>query len=215
MNENNKEVRKIESWRLRLVEPFKILVNPIPNFENKKNKSFLESIFFMLFFGLITSVSSAYLAIYLNIDYANPSNCGGSAQIFADWVVFKYIKISNSNLAIIVFIIANELGYLILGILSVIIITLLVKIPKKNNFKNLIEPSMAGICYGMTPGLLLGWIPNPFFLIGIMAAIYQSLAIWKILDLSKKAAILIILGWILITGVLHDIIELLLKFFIS
>jgi len=214
MNKNDIKLGKNASLRTFFALPFKIMVKPLANYEKVEDKKFQVSLFFMLFWGLITSITSALLAIYLGVDYGNPSNCGGSAQIFADWVVFKVWNIENPHIGIITFILANEFGYFFLGVLSTLVIALLAKVPKKDNFKELINPSMAAISYGMTPALLIGWLPNPIFLVGILALIYQSLAIWKILKLSKKGAVFVALSWILILAIMHDITEFILNLII-
>jgi hypothetical protein len=205
MNKNEIKLEKNESLGTFFALPFNIMVKPLITYEKVEDKKFHVSLFFMLFWGLITSITSALLAIYLGVDYGNPSNCGGSAQIFADWVVFKVWNIENPHIGIIAFVLANEFGYFFLGVLSTLVIALLAKVPRSEKFQKLINASMAAISYGMTPALLIGWLPNPIFLVGILALIYQSLAIWKIFKLSKKGAVFVALSWILILAIMHDI----------
>jgi hypothetical protein len=66
----------------------------------------------------------------------------------------------------------------------------------------------------MPPGLLFGWIPNPLFLIGIIALIYQVLALWVMMDVSKSRAVLIAILWLILLAVVQDLSLLVFEYFI-
>jgi hypothetical protein len=60
------------------------------------------------------------------------------------------------------------------------------------------------VLYGMTPGFLFGWVPNPFYLVGLWTTLWQALAIKKMFDFGWVKTIVMVLCWILIIGVIHD-----------
>ncbi len=179
-------------------------MRPLEAYSHLRNMPVKKSILYIMVLGMITSVASGLLSSLGYVDYQNPSNCGGSAQIFAHWLTYSWLGETSWPQATVVFVIANEAGYLILAALSGPLLAGLAVLLTKQSIADLLPPAMAAVCYGMTPGLLLGWIPNPFFAIGIMALIYQVLALWKMLELTGRQAVVLGILWLVLLGVVQD-----------
>ena len=190
----------IPEWQL----PIRVLIQPLRTYRHLKDRSLKRSMLFILMFGMITSVASGLLSSLVGIDYQNPANCGGSAQIFAHWFTYSLLGETSWLRATAVFVIANETGYLLLAAISGPLLAGLAGLLMKRNAAELVHPAMAAVCYGMTPGLLLGWIPNPFFAIGILALVYQVIALWRMLELTGKQAIIIGALWLILLGLVQD-----------
>jgi hypothetical protein len=187
--------------------PLTILIRPMRSFEGLRGRPVRGSMSFLLTYGLVTSVLSAVLATFVGVDYSNPSNCGGSAQLFAHWVVFEWLKSSDWLSTIVFFVLSNELGYLILGAVSGLIIAGGITVLDHKPLDDFLRPGFSAVCYGMTPGLILGWIPNPFFLVGILALIYQAVAIWVMSDLSAKRTVALVLLWVVSLALVQDLVS--------
>ncbi len=196
-----------DSTARSFTNPLTILLRPVRSFERLRGRPVRDSMTFLLTYGLVTSVLSAILATLCGVDYSNPSNCGGSAQLFAHWVVFEWLALSDWLLMIASFALSNELGYLILGLISGLIIAGGITVLDDKPLDDSLRPGFSAVCYGMTPGLILGWIPNPFFLIGILALVYQAVAIWVMSDLSAKRTVALVLLWVVSLALVQDLVS--------
>ena len=94
---------------------------------------------------------------------------------------------------------------MVLAVASAPILAALISVATGRKLKQLLTPTTSAICYGMTPGSVFGWIPNPFFLFGIMALVYQGLAFFAMLELSKRDTILLLITWLIVFGLLQDV----------
>ena len=68
--------------QLRLA--YRIMVDPLGAFRSLKDKGFRDSLCHILTFGWVTALLSGVLSL-MGVDYTNPSNAGGSAQLYAPW----------------------------------------------------------------------------------------------------------------------------------
>lgn len=185
--------------------PLLVMFRPVEAFRKLRTRPILVSLTYLLVTGMITSILGGLLAVFLGVNYLNPSNCGGSAQIFAHWLVFVWLNLEELGLQIILFILSNQGGYLILALLSAPTLAWITSLASDSSFRELVAPTMSAICYGMTPGVLLGWIPNPLFLFGLMALVYQAVAFWIMLGLTKRRAAALMLVWLILFGLLQDL----------
>lgn len=195
------------AWQL----PLRIVVSPFSCYDSLKSKSVRQSITYLLVIGMIASVLSGLLSALAGIDYQNPSNCGGSAQIFAHWFTYVWLGETDWIRATSFFIVTNQLGYLVLALLSGPLLAGLGAVLLRGAPKDLLGPAMAAVCYGMTPGILFGWIPNPFFFFGVLALVYQILALWKMMELTVPMALLLGLLWLVLLGFFQDLAVLVFK----
>jgi len=69
--------------------------------------------------------------------------------------------------------------------------------------------SAVAVVYGMTPGFLFGWAPNPFYAVGLWATLWQALAVREVFGLFWGRAVSVVLLWIIVVGVLHGMVGLL------
>ena len=175
----------------------------------------MVSLTYLLVAGLITSILGGLLAVFVGVSYLNPSNCGGSAQIFAHWLVFVWLNLEEWWSQLIMFALSNQVGYLILALLSATTLAWITSLASDSSFRELVAPTMSAICYGMTPGVLFGWIPNPVFLFGLMALVYQAVAFWIILELTKRRAAALMFVWLVLFGLLQDLAVFIFSFLVS
>ncbi|MFX1265355.1 MAG: hypothetical protein ACFFCK_11145 [Promethearchaeota archaeon] len=185
--------------------PLQVMFRPVEAFRKLRTRPILASLMYLLVTGMITSILGGLLAVFLGVNYLNPSNCGGSAQIFAHWLVFVWLNLEEWGLQLILFILGNQAGYLILALLSAPTLAWITSLASESSFRELVAPTMSAICYGMTPGVLFGWIPNPIFLFGLMALVYQAVAFWTMLELTKGRAAALMLVWLVLFGLLQDL----------
>ncbi|TFF91346.1 hypothetical protein EU545_04395 [Candidatus Thorarchaeota archaeon] len=188
-------------WRL----PGEILLRPLSVYETLKTCSIFSSLSYLLALGLTTSILSGLLAALVGVDYQNPSNCGGSAQILAHWFTYTWVGETDLIRSISLFIVVNEIGYLLLALMSAPLLAAASFLFVKEAQTELLRSAMSAVCYGMTPGLVLGWVPNPFFIFGVLALGYQALALWKMMGLSAAKSVLVCVVWLVVFGVLQDL----------
>jgi hypothetical protein len=195
----DKSERK-QSWRT----PVNILVRPLSSLEALREEPLPASMAYLLVFGLVTSVIAGVLSSLYGVNYQEPSNCGGSAQIFAHW--FTYVIVANPDwlVSALLFIASNEIGYLILAGVSAVVLAGSASLLSDERARSLLAPAMAAVCYGMTPGILFGWIPNPFYLTGVLALIYQLAALWVMMKLTKTRTVVLGILWLVLVGIVQD-----------
>jgi hypothetical protein len=190
---------------------YRIIIDPINSFKLLKDLRVYDSICYILSFGWVTALFSGFLSLY-GIDYSNPSNVGGSAQLFACWALQILNQESNSVITVLFFAFLVMVGYLTLAFVSTPIVASIAWLfTGRTNFNYLIKLAYIAVIYGMTPGFLFGWIPNPFYLIGIWATLWQGLAVKEVYSLSWWKALTVVSSWIIIVGVIHDLAELLIN----
>jgi len=97
--------------------PLLVIFRPIETFRKLRRRPILVSLTYLLVAGLITSILGGLLAVFVGVSYLNPSNCGGSAQIFAHWLVFVWLNLEEWWSQLIMFALSNQVGYLILALL--------------------------------------------------------------------------------------------------
>jgi hypothetical protein len=185
---------------------YRIFVDPFGAFSSLRNETgYRGSMTFLLVFGWVTAVMSGALSLY-GVDYSNPSNAGGSAQIFAPWVIENYASSLQGAARAAAFAVLVMVGYIILATLSILVLALVGWVMKGRNGPLSVRLSGASkaVLYGMTPGFLFGWVPNPFYLVGLWTTLWQALAIKKMFDFGWVKTIVVVLCWILIIGVIHD-----------
>ena len=101
-------------------------------------------------------------------------------------------------------------GYLILAAVSVpVLASAAWLVMGRPAFGDLPRLSAVAVVYGMTPGFLFGWAPNPFYAVGLWATLWQALAVKEVFSLSWGRAATAVLLWIVVVGVLHDLAGLL------
>ena len=197
------ERRKLPAFAVRS------LYSPIKSFSSVKGeRSYANPLIFLLWFGLITAFLSGVLN-ELGVDYSNPSNAGGSAQLFAPWVIQNFAPNLGGPARVLVFALSVEAGYLILTSLSVVVVAAIARalVQGSEARQSLILKSLKAVCYGMGPGLFFGWIPNPVYFFGIWATVWQALAIYVYFDLTRIGAITTVMLWVSAVGVIHDIVS--------
>lgn len=141
------------------------------------------------------------------VDYTNPSNAGGSAQLFGPWMIQTFAPSLRGAGRVLVFALSVEAGYLILSLLSVLVVALIARALAKDpeGKKSPFLKALKAVCYGMGPGLFFGWIPNPVYLFGLWATAWQALGIHVYFGLTRVRTIVTTILWVLIVGGLHDI----------
>jgi hypothetical protein len=161
---------------------------------------------FLLVFGWVTAIASGILSLY-GVDYSNPSNAGGSAQIFAPWVIENYAPYLYGAIHVASFAVLVMVGYLILLAVSFPVLASVAWVitGRSRPFGVCLLGAFKAISYGMTPGFLFGWVPNPFYIVGLWATLWQALAVKEIFDLSYVKTLLAVLCWVIIIGVIQDV----------
>jgi hypothetical protein len=97
-------------------------------------------------------------------------------------------------------------GYLILAVVSVpVLASASWLVMGRPAFGDMIRLSAVAVVYGMTPGFLFGWVPNPFYAMGLWATLWQALAVREVFGLSWGRAVVAVVLWIVVVGVLHDL----------
>lgn len=189
--------------RLRLV--LRIMVDPLGAFRSLKDKGFRDSLCHVLTIGWVTALLSGALSL-MGVDYTNPSNAGGSAQLFAPWAL-EALGLEVGGLAEALFFAGFVMaGYLILAAVSVpVLASATWLVMGRPTFGDIPRLSAVVVVYGMTPGFLFGWAPNPFYAVGLWATVWQGLAVREVFGLSWGRAIVAVLLWIVVVGVLHDL----------
>lgn len=195
--------------RLRLV--LRIMVDPLGAFRSLKDKGFRDSLCHVLTIGWVTALLSGALSL-MGVDYTNPSNAGGSAQLFAPWAL-ETLGLEVGGPAEVLFFAGFVMaGYLVLAAVSAPVLAsaawLVMGRPAFGEFPRL---SAVAVVYGMTPGFLFGWAPNPFYAVGLWATVWQGLAVREVFSLSWGRAVVVVLLWIVVVGVLYDLAGLLLS----
>ena len=195
--------------RLRLVR--RIMVDPLGAFRSLKDKGFRDSLCHVLTLGWVTALLSGVLSL-MGVDYTNPSNAGGSAQLFAPWAL-EVLGLEVGGLAGVLFFAGFVMaGYLILAAVSVPVLASAARLVMgRPAFGDLPRLSAVAVVYGMTPGFLFGWAPNSFYAVGLWATLWQALAVKEVFSLSWGRAVAVVLLWILVVGVLHEFAGLLLS----
>jgi hypothetical protein len=193
--------------RLRLA--YRIVVDPLGAFRSLKGKGFKDSLCHILTLGWVTALLSGALSLY-GVDYTNPSNAGGSAQLFAPWAL-KALGLEVGGLGEALFFAGFVMaGYLILAAVSApVLATAACLVTGRRSFSNLLRLSAVAVVYGMTPGFLFGWVPNPFYAVGLWATLWQALAVREVFGLSWGRTVVAVLLWITVVGVIHDLAGLL------
>lgn len=185
---------------------FRIIVDPMGVFRSVKGEGgFRKPIRFLLVFGWVTAILSGVLSLY-GVDYTNPSNVGGSAQLLAPWILMYFEDGFSGASWVAAFAILIMIGYLVLTAISIPVLALITWTMKgrRQSLNSSLSGSAKAILYGMTPGFLFGWVPNPLYLVGLWATLWQALAVKEILELSWVKTVVIVLCWIIIVGVIHD-----------
>ena len=185
---------------------YMILVNPLQAFSSVRGEaSYRGPLVFLLVFGWVTAIISGALSLY-GVDYSNPSNAGGSAQLFAPWVIDNYASNLQGVTCVAVFAVLVMVGYVILTALSIPVLALVAWVMKGRSgpLSVCLSTASKAVLYGMTPGFLFGWVPNPLYLVGLWATLWQALAVKKMFDFGWVKTIAVVLCWILIVGVIHD-----------
>lgn len=189
--------------RLRLA--YRIIVDPLASFRSLKGEGLQGALCHILTFGWVTALLSGALSL-CGVDYTNPSNAGGSAQLFAPWAL-RALGLEVGGLAeALLFAVLVMVGYLILAAVSVpVLASASWLVMGRPAFGDLIRLSAVAVVYGMTPGFLFGWVPNPFYAMGLWATLWQALAVREVFGLSWGRAVVAVVLWIVVVGVLHDL----------
>ena len=184
---------------------FRTLVVPKRTFKLLKVQRISDTLVYILTIGWITAIISGILRDF-GVDYSRPSNAGGSAQLFAAWGI-KVLNLDMGNLfEVLVFALLVMIGYIALAIISTIVLTVITwLLLGRLDFRDFPRLSFIAIVYGMTPGFLFGWVPNPFYFVGLWATLWQSLAIKEIFNFSWKDTVIAVFTWIFIVAILHDL----------
>ena len=184
---------------------FRTLVVPKRTFKLLKVQRISDTLVYILTIGWITAIISGILRDF-GVDYSRPSNAGGSAQLFAAWGI-KVLNLDMGNLfEVLVFALLVMIGYIALAIISTIVLAVITWLLfGRPDFEDFPRLSFIAIVYGMTPGFLFGWVPNPFYFVGLWATLWQSLAIKEIFNFSWKDTVIAVLAWIFIVAILHDL----------
>lgn len=201
---------RLTGLRRRGLLPFAIksLYSPVKTFSStKEEKSYTNPFIFILGFGLITAFLSSILN-ELGVDYSNPSNAGGSAQLLGPWVVQNLTPNVVGLARILMFTLSVEVGYLILTSLSVSLVSMIASfLIDREKKQGLFLKALKAVCYGFGPGLFFGWVPNPIYLFGLWALIWQAIAVYVYFEFTKMKAAITVVSWIVITGILHDAVS--------
>jgi hypothetical protein len=194
----------------RLHLAYRIVVDPLGAFRSLKDKGFRDSLYHILTLGWVTALISGALSLY-GVDYTNPSNAGGSAQLFAPWAL-KVLGLEMGGFSEALFFAGFVMaGYLILAAVSIpVLASAAWLVMGRPAFGDIPRLSAVAVVYGMTPGFLFGWVPNPFYAVGLWATLWQALAVKEWLGLSWERTAATVLLWIVVVGVLHDVAGLLL-----
>jgi len=184
---------------------FRTLVVPKRTFKLLKVQRISDTLVYILTIGWITAIISGILRNF-GVDYSRPSNAGGSAQLFAAWGV-KVLSLDMGNsFEVLVFALLVMIGYIALAIISTIVLAVITWLLfGRPDFEDFPRLSFIAIVYGMTPGFLFGWVPNPFYFVGLWATLWQSLAIKEIFNFSWKDTVIAVFTWIFIVAILHDL----------
>jgi len=185
---------------------YMILINPLQAFSSVRGEvGYRGPLVFLLVFGWVTAIMSGALSLF-DVDYSNPSNAGGSAQLFAPWVIGNYAPNLQGITRVVVFAVLVMVGYVILTALSIPVLALVAWVMKRRSERLSVCLSSAtkAVLYGMTPGFLFGWVPNPLYLVGLWATLWQALAVKEMFDFGWVKTIAAVLCWVLIVGVIHD-----------
>lgn len=76
-------------------------------------------------------------------------------------------------------------GYLTLDAVSVPMLASAVwLVTGRPAFGETLRRAAVAVVYGMTPGFLFGWVPNPFYSVGLWATLWQTLAVREVFSLS-------------------------------
>ena len=193
--------------RLRLV--YRIIVDPLGSFRSLEGMGFRESLCHMLTFGWVTAFLAGALSLR-GVDYSDPSNAGGSAQLFAPWAL-EALGVDVGGFAeVLLFSGFVMVGYLVLAAVSAPVLASAVwLVTGRPAFGETLRRAAVAVVYGMTPGFLFGWVPNPFYAVGLWATLWQTLAVREVFSLSWRRAVVAVLLWIVGVGVLHDLAGLL------
>ena len=184
---------------------YRIIIDPLESFRQLKTRSFMDSLTHILEFGWVTAILSGVLRLY-GVDYGNPSNAGGSAQIFAAWV-FGNVDFGVAPLfQAVIFAVLVMIGYLVLALISTPILAAASWVLMgRPSFDELPRLSIVAVSYGMTPGFLFGWMPNPFYFVGLWATLWQALAVKEVFGFSWVRSLLVVFSWVLGVAILHDL----------
>ncbi len=185
---------------------YMILINPLQAFSSVRGEvGYRGPLVFLLVFGWVTAIMSGALSLF-GVDYSNPSNAGGSAQLFAPCVIGNYAPNLQGITHVAVFAVLVMVGYVILTALSIPVLALVAWVMKGRSERRSVCLSSAtkAVLYGMTPGFLFGWVPNPLYLVGLWATLWQALAVKEMFDFGWVKTIAAVLCWVLIVGVIHD-----------
>jgi len=193
--------------RLRLV--YRIIVDPLGSFRSLEGMGFRESLCHMLTFGWVTAFLAGALSLR-GVDYSDPSNAGGSAQLFAPWAL-EALGVDVGGFAeVLLFSGFVMVGYLVLAAVSAPVLASAVwLVTGRPAFSETLRRAAVAVVYGMTPGFLFGWVPNPFYAVGLWATLWQTLAVREVFSLSWRRAVVAVLLWVVGVGVLHDLAGLL------
>ena len=193
--------------RLRLA--YRIIVDPRGSFRSLEDKGFRESLYHMLIYGWVTAFLSGVLSL-LGVDYSDPANAGGSAQLFAPWAL-EGLGLELGGVAEVLFFAGFVMaGYIILAAVSAPVLASVVwLVTGRPAYSETLRRAAVAVVYGMTPGFLFGWVPNPFYAVGLWATLWQTLAVKEVFSLSWRRAAVAVLLWIVVVGVLHDLTGLL------
>jgi hypothetical protein len=195
--------------RLRLT--YRIVVDPLGAFKSLRDKGFRDSLCHILTLGWVTALLSGALSLY-GVDYTNPSNAGGSAQLFAPWAL-KVLGLEVGGFGEALFFAGFVMaGYLILAAVSApVLASAAWLVMGRPALSDLLRLSAVAVVYGMTPGFLFGWVPNPLYAVGLWATLWQALAVREVFGLSWMRTVVAVLLWITVVGVIHDLAGLLLS----
>lgn len=185
---------------------YRIVIDPNRTFQSLRGDvGYKKPLTLMLVFGWVTAILSGIFSLY-GVDYTNPSNAGGSAQLFAPWFIKNYIPDIQGVAYVTAFSSLVMVGYIILTALSMPILAFVARMirGRGSTFSIHLSSAFKAIVYGMTPGFLFGWVPNPLFLVGLWATLWQALAVKEIFELGYLKTVIVVLCWILIVGLTHD-----------
>jgi hypothetical protein len=210
-----KDYESIEFFITKMLRmTIQILMDPLASFRSLKSQKYHDTLLHILIFGWVTAILSGILRIY-GVNYNNPSNAGGSAQIFAAWAM-EFTKYNSPLLEVILFSLLVMIGYLVLAIVSAPVLAIAVWLfTGRVWYDDYTRLSFIAVTYGMTPGFIFGWMPNPFYFVGLWATFWQVLAVRELLGLSWKKTLIVIISWILFMAIIHDLAGFVFKKIIS
>ena len=188
----------------RLGVAYRIIIDPFASFKRLRHVGFIDSLYYVLTVGWVTALFSGGLRVY-GVDYSNPSNAGGSAQIFAAWAL-DTMGLGVGLFEVVVFAVLVMIGYIVLALVSALVLGSAVwLLLGRTRFDEYVRLSFVAVVFGMTPGFLFGWVPNPFYLMGLWATLWQALAVKALFGVSWVRALVVVLVWILGVAFLHDL----------